>query len=105
MPLYLQKSLNQAHFENGTYEQIIAHNGMKVELNGLEAPDELRVNTLRQHVTNKKVDRPKLTCNHCEKSLNNTETNVASWKSRKNKLRALKNLWRHKQWQQEHYLW
>ena len=90
MAPHLQKSLNQAHFEYGTYEQIISHKGTKLKLNVLEAPDKLRVNTVRQHVTNTNANRPKIICNQGEKNPNNTETNVASWKNRKSKLKALK---------------
>ena len=35
-----KKSINQAHLENGTYEQIKSHLESELELNGLEAPDE-----------------------------------------------------------------
>ena len=37
MPPHLKKSINQAHLENGTYEQIITHLKSQLELNGLEA--------------------------------------------------------------------
>ena len=37
MPLNLKKSINQAHLENGTYEQIVTHLERELELNGLEA--------------------------------------------------------------------
>ena len=36
MPPDLKKSINQAHLENGTYEQIVAHLEKELELNGLE---------------------------------------------------------------------
>ena len=39
MPTHLKKSINQAHLENGTYEQIVSHLERDLELNGLEAPD------------------------------------------------------------------
>ena len=42
MPLLLKKSINPAHLENGTYEQIVTHLEKELELNGLEAPDELQ---------------------------------------------------------------
>ena len=41
MPPHMKKLLNQAHLENGTYEQIVTHLERELELNGLEAPDEL----------------------------------------------------------------
>ena len=37
MPPHLKKSINEAHLENGTYEQIITHLEREIELNGLEA--------------------------------------------------------------------
>ena len=40
MPPRLKKLINQAHLENGTYEQIVTHLQRELELNGLEAPDE-----------------------------------------------------------------
>ena len=39
MPPHLKKSINQAHLENGTYEQIVSHLEKELELNGLEAPE------------------------------------------------------------------
>ena len=49
MPPHLKKSINQAHLENGTYEQIVTHLEREIELNSLEYPDETQMNT----VTNK----------------------------------------------------
>ena len=37
MPPHLKESINQAHLEKGTYEQIVTHLEREVELNGLEA--------------------------------------------------------------------
>ena len=48
MPPHLKKSKNQAHLENGTYEQIVSHLERELELNGVEAPDELPINTVTQ---------------------------------------------------------
>ena len=36
MPPHLKKSINQAHLENSTYEQIVTHLGRELELNSLE---------------------------------------------------------------------
>ena len=49
MPPHLKKSINQAHLQNGTYEQIVTHLERELELNSLEYPDETQMNT----VTNK----------------------------------------------------
>ena len=67
MPPHLKKSINQAHMENGTYEQIVTHLERELELNGLEAPDELPINNMNQQSTNTNAYRPKLTCHHCKK--------------------------------------
>ena len=40
MPPHLKKSINQAHLENGTYEQIVTHLERELEPNSLEYPDE-----------------------------------------------------------------
>ena len=42
----LKKSENQAHLENGTYEQIVTHLERELELNSLENPDETQMNTV-----------------------------------------------------------
>ena len=67
MPPQLKKSKNQALLENGTYEQIVTHLEKELERIGLEAPDELQINTVSQQLTNVNADRPKPTCHHCEK--------------------------------------
>ena len=46
MPLHLKKSINQAHLENGTYEQIVTHLERELELKYLEHPDETQMNTV-----------------------------------------------------------
>ena len=67
MPPHLKKLKNQAHLENGTYEQIVTHLERELELNGLEASDELPINNVSQQPTNTNADRPKPTCHHCKK--------------------------------------
>ena len=67
MPPHLKKSKNQAHLENGTYEQIVTHLERELQLNGLEASDELQINTVSQQLTNTNADRPKQTCHHFKK--------------------------------------
>ena len=67
MPPDLKKLINQAHLENGTYEQIVTHLERELELNGLEAPDELQINTVSHQFTNANADRSKPTCHHCGK--------------------------------------
>ena len=53
--------------ENGTYEQIVTHLERELELNGLEAPDELPINNVSQQPTNTNANRPRPTCHHCKK--------------------------------------
>ena len=48
MPPHLKKSINQAHLENGTYEQIVTHLEQEKELNSLENPDETQMDTVTQ---------------------------------------------------------
>ena len=67
MPPHLKKSINQAHLENGTYEQIVSHLERELELNGLEAPDEMQINTVMQQDTRQNSEKPKPTCHHCKK--------------------------------------
>ena len=67
MPPHLKKSINQAHLENAAYEQILTHLERELELNGLEAPDKLQINTVSHNTANTNADRPKPTCHHCKK--------------------------------------
>ena len=67
MPLHLQKSINQAHLENGTYEQIVWHLEKELELNGLEAPDEMLMNTVTQEPPQQNSNKPRPTFHHCKK--------------------------------------
>ena len=66
-PPHPKKSVNQAHLENGTYEQVVKHLEKKLELKGLEAPGELEKNTVSHNTANAIADRPKPTCHHCRK--------------------------------------
>ena len=67
MPPHLKKSINQAHLKNGTYEQIVSHLERELELNGLEAPDEMQLNTVMQQDTQQNSEKPKPTCHYCKK--------------------------------------
>ena len=64
VPPHLKESINQAHVENGTYEQIVRHLERELELKGL---DELQINTVTQNTTNTNADRPRPTCHHYRK--------------------------------------
>ena len=67
MPPHLKKSINQAHLENGTYEQIVSHLERELELNGLEAPDEMPVNPVTRQAPQQNSSKPRPTCHHCKK--------------------------------------
>ena len=67
MPPHLKKSNNQAYLENGTYEQIVSHLERDLELNGLEAPDEMPINTVTQQAPQQNSNKPRPTCHHCKK--------------------------------------
>ena len=67
MPPHLKKSINQAHLEKGTYEQIVTHLERELELNGLESPDELQINTVSHNNATVNADRTKPTCRYCKK--------------------------------------
>ena len=67
MSPHLKKSINQAHLENGTYEQIVSHLERELELNGLEAPDEMPINAVTQQAPQQNSNKPKPTCHHCKK--------------------------------------
>ena len=66
MPQHLKKSINQAHLENGTYEKIVTHLERELELNGLEALDELQIKTVSHSTANTDANRYKPTCHHCK---------------------------------------
>ena len=52
MPPHLKKSINQAHLAIGTYEQTVLHLEKELELNGLEAPDEMPITPVTQQGPN-----------------------------------------------------
>ena len=64
---HLKKSINQAHSEKGTYEQIVSHLERELELIGLEAPDEMPINTVTQQAPQQNSNKPRPTCHHCKK--------------------------------------
>ena len=67
LPHHLKKSINQAHLENSTYKFIVSHLGWELELNGLEAPDEMPMNTVTQQALQQNSEKLKPTCHHCKK--------------------------------------
>ena len=67
MPPHLKKPINRTHLENGTYEQIVSHLETELKLNGLEAPDEMQINTVTQQASQQNTEMPKPTCHPCKK--------------------------------------
>ena len=67
MPPHLKKSINQAHLEKSTYEQIVSHLERELELNGLEAPDEMPINTVTHQAPQQKSNEPRPTRYHCKR--------------------------------------
>ena len=55
------------HLENGTYEPILSHLEKELELNGLEAPDEMQKDTVTQQASQQNSGKSKPTCHHCKK--------------------------------------
>ena len=68
MPAYLKKSINQAPLEASTKKHIESHLGKALELNDLEAPDELQINTVTHQATQQNPQILKPTCHHSKKS-------------------------------------
>ena len=58
MPPHLKKSINQAHLENGTSEQIVSHLDRDLEFNAFEAPNELQLNTVTQQIKKQTLKNP-----------------------------------------------
>ena len=93
MPPHRKKSINQAHLENGPYEQIVTHPGRELELNGLEDPDELQINTVSHNTVNANADRAKPTCHFCKKKNQDIiKISADCWKNSENKLKIIKTI-------------
>ena len=67
-PPHLKKTINQAHLENDTYEQMVTNLETELELEGLEAPDELQINIVNHNTVHANADRPKRTWHDCQKA-------------------------------------
>ena len=90
MSPHLKKAKNQAHMETVTYEQIVSHLEKDLELKGLEARDELQINTVMQHDTKPNNEKPKLTCQQCQKSDITIVHIAVNSEDRKTKMKARK---------------
>ena len=67
MPPRLRKLINQAHSEKSEFEHIVSHLKRELELNGLDAPDELQINTVVQEATQQNPGKSKPTFQNCRK--------------------------------------
>ena len=69
-PPHLKRSLNLAHLENGTYDQIVAHLERELQLSGLENDGELTIPTMTTVPLNDKqqnTEQTKIVCHYCKK--------------------------------------
>ena len=62
----------------------MSHLERELELNGLEAPDEMKLNTVTQQTTQQNSEKPKPTCHHC-KSQVTIETSAVNSNEKKTK--------------------
>ena len=67
LPPHLKQLITQAHLENDTYEQIVSHLERELELNGLEASDEMPINTVTQQAPQQNSNKSRPTCHYCKK--------------------------------------
>ena len=70
LPPHLKRSLNLAHLENGTYDQIVAHLERELELSGLEIDGELPIPTMTTVPLNdnqQNTEQTKVVCYYCKK--------------------------------------
>ena len=70
LPPHLKRSLNLAHLENGTYDQIVAHLERELELSGLENDGELTIPTMTAVPPNENQqnnEQTKIVCHYCKK--------------------------------------
>ena len=63
----LKKSNNQAHMENGSYEQTVSDLKKELELKGFESPDELQLNTATEQAAQQNPEKTKPSCHQCKK--------------------------------------
>ena len=70
LPPHLKRSLNLAHLENGTYDQIVAHLERELELSGLENDGELTIPTMTTVPLNdnqQNTEQTRVVCYYCKK--------------------------------------
>ena len=59
--------MNQDQLENCTYDQNVSHLKIELELNSLETPDKVQINTVIQHSIKQDLEKRKPKCHHCTK--------------------------------------
>ena len=89
MPPHLKKSINQAHLENGTFEQIVTHLERELELNGLEAPDEMQLNTVMHNKAHNTIPKSLNQLATIAKSQVTIEINAVNSNERKTKVKTI----------------
>ena len=70
LPPHSKRSLNLAHLENGTYDQIVSHLERELELSGLENDGELTIPTMTAVLpkdNQRSTEQTKIVCQYCEK--------------------------------------
>ena len=70
LPPHLERSLNLAYLENGTYDQIVAHLEREIELSGLQNDGELTIPTMTAVPPNdsqQNTEQTKVICHYCKK--------------------------------------
>ena len=72
---HLKKSINQAHVENGMYEQIVTHLERELELKSLEHPDETQMNTVthKQQIEGNPIDAGNINSDTNDSNPNNNK--------------------------------
>ena len=70
LPPHLKRSLNLVYLENGTYDQIVAHLEIELELSGSENDGELTIPTMATILPNdnqQNTEQAKIVCHYCKK--------------------------------------
>ena len=62
------------------YEQIVSHLGWELELNGLEAPDELQINSVTQQATQQNSENPNQLASNAKSQVNIGISAIKSYK-------------------------
>ena len=91
-PPHQKKSKNQAHLEDGTYEQIVSHRGKLLQRKRVEGPDENQTNAVRQHATKSNPKNPSRHVTTAKSQVATTKINAVNSKERKTKVKATKTV-------------